>query len=119
MQLNFNNPKDAMAAIAQINTEIHLAIEKKIKDLIRKAQPVSGAIVLVEDAFLGYPRVYSEDARCSIPALKKVSINRDGRIHLTTDKNTNIRKPHCENLSESELLQIWDILIQAVENKQN
>lgn len=113
--MDFDTPKQAMEVIAQINTELHLLIENKIKGLIESRPALS--ITLREDAFLGYPRVYSEDARCSIPALKKVSINRDGRIHLTTDKNTIISKPHCENLSVSELLQIWDILIQATQNK--
>lgn len=116
--MDFKNPVEAMKAIAQIDKDIHLTIEKKIKDLLDSFRPLTRVLVLEEDAFLGYPRVYSDDAHCSIPQLKRITVNNAGRIHLTTGKHTHLRKPHCENLSVGELLQIWDIAIKATETEQ-
>lgn len=108
-KIDFKDPKDAMVVVREFNLNVKRTIEQKLAALVKDA---GGCIRFNEDPYLGYPRVYSDDSRCSIPELKRIYVNKDGRIQFTTDKYTRIAFPHCESISIGELLQVWDIATQ-------
>lgn len=104
--LTFNNPKEATLQIKHLNEKIHLKIEEKIKETLGNS-----SVIIPEDPYLGYPRLYSDDMRCTVMELKRIFVNAKGRVQLTTDEHSRIRQPHCENLSVGELIQLWDIVL--------
>lgn len=106
--MDFSSPIKAQQSIATFLKEAHEEVERAIMALIT---PLPGqCLPLTEDTYLGYPRVYSDDAHCSIEGLKKLSIRSD-RLFLSTEGHRRLRIPHADGLTTNELLQIWDIAL--------
>lgn len=92
------------------NLRIRKTICKEITSLVEKNH---GAIACYEDSYYGFPTVYADDARCSIPELKGAMLNNRGRVILRVGKEDH--RDHLKVLPIPELLQVWDILIKESE----
>ena len=113
--MNFDNPVEAQKTITAFLKHAHRKVEDEIVGILT---PLTGqTLTFREDSYLGYPRVYSEDAHCSIPELKRLSV-RNGRLHLTMGHRSALRVPHADQFSTSELLQIWDIALNEINSRE-
>lgn len=112
MEINFKSPKTVLKGMQVFQKRVHHDIEQTIVSLVNAR---GGYIEVREDPYHGYPTIYSDDGRCSIMELKKVSIvksgRNEGRLYLWTDDLSSMRQPHCNSLSIGEMLQIWDIIL--------
>lgn len=116
--MEISTPKQALAIEIAFQKELRTAIEKNLIDLTTAH---GGMVAILEDDYEGYPRIYADDAHCSIMELRAVEVTKEGkykgRINLVTGPHNRIKKPHCDNLSNGELLQIWDCLINSTQTK--
>ena len=113
--IDFSTPGTTISGLKQFQLDVKRRIEEAIIELL---EANGGTVMMTEDSRVGFPHIYSDDAHCTIQELKRVSVNRTGkwvgRVYLTTDSYSRPAQPHCESLTEGELLQVWDLVIKQV-----
>ncbi len=108
------SPQDVVLEMQEFERGVRLSIEENIRDLIFR-NGKNGTLKTKEDDYLGFPAVYSQNARCTINELKGATVRKNGKIGFlvgTLDKHTVPADP-ISVLPVSELLQAWTILAET------
>jgi len=102
----FSTPAEAAKILQEHNTAFKAAVEQKIRESVDRC---GGEVRIRPNERLQFPSIYAESGCATILGLKAVKAV-DGRVVFVSDSILRIRKPHCDNITISELLQAWEIV---------